>query len=191
MKSKRKGSSFSSLSSRRELESLFLFTTGKCNSKCVQCFYANDMAMKNPDLTFDEIQKLSQTAGRIKRLWLSGGEPTLRDDLPEIIEMFYRNNGLTDINFPTNATKPDRLIEWIYRLRKSCPNCNISISISLDGFSETHDRQRGLKSFYNTIEALKKIDDHFGEDSHIIKNIATVVTKYNIKQIMDFIAWVY
>jgi len=191
MKSKRRGSSFNSLNSKRQLESVFLFTTGKCNMKCVQCFYAEDMAKKNDDLTFDEIKRLSETAGSIKRLWLSGGEPTLRDDLPEIIEMFYKNNGITDINFPTNAIKTDRLIEWVARLRKSCPDCNITISISMDGFGDTHDRQRGVESFYTTAAALKKLDERFGDDGHVLKNMATVVTKYNVDQILDFVAWVY
>ena len=191
MKSKRKGSSFNSLNSKRQLESVFLFTTGKCNSTCVQCFYADDMAKKNPDLSFDEIKRLSETAGSIKRLWLSGGEPTLRDDLPEIIEMFHRNNGITDINLPTNAIRSDRLIEWVARLRKSCPDCNITISISMDGFGETHDRQRGVESFYSTAAALKKLDDHFGDDGHVLKNMATVITKYNVDEVLDFVAWVY
>jgi len=191
MKSKRRGSSFNSLSSKRRLESVFLFTTGKCNSKCVQCFYAEDMAKNSRDLSFDEIKRLSETAGSIKRLWLSGGEPTLRDDLPEIIEMFHKNNGITDINFPTNAIKTDRLIEWVARLRKSCPDCNITISISMDGFGDTHDRQRGVESFYTTAAALKKLDERFGDDGHVLKNMATVVTKYNVDEILDFVAWVY
>ncbi|MCL2319712.1 MAG: radical SAM protein [Treponema sp.] len=191
MNSKRKGSSFSSLNTKRRLESVFLFTTGKCNAKCVQCFYANDMAKKAKDLSFDEIRKLSESAGSIKRLWLSGGEPTLREDLPEIIEMFYKNNGITDINFPTNAIMSDRLIQWLTRLRKSCPNTNISVSISMDGFGETHDKMRGIESFYTTAAALKKLDDHFRGDGHIITNIATVITKYNVDQALDFMAWVY
>jgi len=191
MNSKRTGSSFHSLNTERQLESLFLFTTGKCNSACVQCFYAGDMAKCNPDLSFDEIRRISETAGSIKRLWLSGGEPTLREDLPEIIEMFYRNNGITDINLPTNAILSDRLIEWIARLRKSCPDCNIAISVSMDGFGDTHDRQRGVESFYQTAAALKKLDDHFGDDGHVLKNMATVITKYNVDEILDFMTWVY
>jgi len=191
MKSKRTGSSFNSLNSKRQLESVFLFTTGKCNAKCVQCFYANDMAKKAEDLSFDEIKKISETAGTIKRLWLSGGEPTLREDLPEIIEMFYKNNHITDINFPTNALKADRVVEWVSRLRKSCPNCNIAISVSYDGFGATHDTQRGVNSFYITAAALKKINDAFKDDGHIITNIATVITKYNVNEILDFLTWVY
>jgi MoaA/NifB/PqqE/SkfB family radical SAM enzyme len=191
LKTKRKGSSFNSLNSKRELESVFLFTTGKCNAKCAMCFYANDMEKKAQDLSFDEIRKISESAGDFKRLWLSGGEPTLREDLPEIVEMFYKNNHITDLNFPTNAIKSDRLIEWITRLRKSCPDCNISVSVSLDGFGETHDTQRGIPSFYRAAEALKKIDEHFRDDGHVLKNIATVITRYNVQEILDFVTWVY
>jgi MoaA/NifB/PqqE/SkfB family radical SAM enzyme len=191
MKTKRSGSSFNAMSSKRTLESIFLFTTGKCNAKCAMCFYAQEMDKKAPDLTFEEIRKLSASAGTFNRLWLSGGEPTLREDLPEIVEMFYKNNHIKDINFPSNGIKTERLIEWITRLRKNCPECNIAISISLDGFGETHDIQRGIPSFYRAAETLKKIDDAFKHDGKVIKNIATVITKYNVEQVLDFVAWVY
>ena len=55
MKTKRTRSSFRSMNSERRLESIFLFVTGKCNAKCAMCFYANDMAKKERDLTFEEI----------------------------------------------------------------------------------------------------------------------------------------
>jgi MoaA/NifB/PqqE/SkfB family radical SAM enzyme len=149
------------------------------------------MEKKAEDLSFDEIKKLSESAGNFKRLWLSGGEPTLREDLPEIVEMFYKNNHITDLNFPTNGIKTERVIEWVSRLRKSCPDCNITVSISLDGFGQTHDTQRGVASFYTAAETLKKLDEHFRDDGHILKNIATVVTRYNVEEILDFVSWVY
>jgi MoaA/NifB/PqqE/SkfB family radical SAM enzyme len=191
MKIKRSGSSFNSLNSKRKLESVFLFTTGKCNAKCAMCFYANDMEQKAADLTFEEIKKLSETAGQFNRLWLSGGEPTMREDLPEIIEMFYKNNHIKDINFPSNGIKSELLVGWLKGIRKNCPDCNLSISISLDGFGSTHDTQRGIPSFYQAARALKLIDDNFRDDGRIIKNIATVITKYNVEEILDFTAWVY
>ncbi|MCD8182801.1 MAG: hypothetical protein LUE99_06605 [Bacteroides sp.] len=107
-------------------------------------FYADDMNKKEKDLTFGEIRKISETAGEFNRLWVSGVEPTLREDLPEILEMFYKNNKIKDVNMPTNALKPDRVIEWVERFRRNCPDCNINVSISLDGFGETHDTQRGV-----------------------------------------------
>ncbi|MDR2535304.1 MAG: radical SAM protein [Treponema sp.] len=191
MESKRTGSSFNTLHNKRRLESIFFFTTGKCNAACAQCFYANDMAKKEKDLTFDEVKRISETAGQINRLWLSGGEPTLREDLPEIIEMFYKNNGIKDINMPSNGMKADRLIEWITRLRKNCQDCNITISISFDGFGETHDKQRGVPCFYKACDCIKKLCDTFKDDGKVIRNIGHVITKYNIDQIEDFMRWVY
>ena len=191
MQSRRKGSSFNAISTKRKLESVFLFTTGKCNAKCAMCFYADDMDKKYTDLTFDEIRKFSETAGDFKRLWLSGGEPSLREDLPEIIEMFYKNNHIKDVNCPSNGIKTERLIEWFTRLRKSCPDCNLAISISLDGFGDVHDTQRGVPCFYKTIETLKRFDEVFKDDGHVLRNVATVITKYNVDQILDLMLWVY
>ncbi|MDR1898767.1 MAG: radical SAM protein, partial [Treponema sp.] len=81
--------------------------------------------------------------------------------------------------------------DWLRRIRRNCPDSNIAISISLDGFGETHDVQRGVPSFYRAAETLKKIDDNFRDDGHVIKNIATVITKYNVREIIDFVTWVY
>ena len=192
MKTKRTRSSFRSMSSERKLESIFLFVTGKCNAKCAMCFYANDMAKKERDLTFEEIRKISETAGEINKLWVSGGEPTLREDLPEILEMFYQNNHIKDVNMPTNGLKPDRVIEWVERFRTNCPECNINVSISLDGFGETHDTQRGVPgNFYKAIDTIRKVSEHFRNDGKVLLNVATVITKYNIDQINDFMVWMY
>jgi len=192
MKVKRTGSSFQNMSKERKLESIFLFVTGKCNAKCAMCFYASDMDKKEKDLTFDEMRKISESAGEINRLWLSGGEPTLREDLPEILEMFYKNNKIKDVNFPTNALMPDRLIAWVERFRKNCPGCNINVSISLDGFGKTHDTQRGVPgNFYKALDTLKRVNEYFKDDAKVLLNISTVITKYNVDQVYDFMKWIY
>jgi MoaA/NifB/PqqE/SkfB family radical SAM enzyme len=149
------------------------------------------MAKKEEDIGFEEIKKISQTAGNINRLWLSGGEPTLREDLPDIIELFYKNNHIKDINFPTNGIKSERLIEWTKRLKESCPDCNITLSISFDGFGDTHDKQRGVESFYKAAECIKMITDNFKDEGRIIRNTAFVITKYNVEQVEDFMRWVF
>ena len=188
----RQTSSFQKLSVKKELESIFLFVTGKCNARCKMCFYSKDMDTKMQDLTFDEMKKISETSGKFNRLWLSGGEPTLRNDLPEILEMFYKNNKIKDVNMPTNGLMPDRVVEWVTRFRKNCPDCTITVSVSLDGFGETHDIQRGIRgNFYKALETIKKLENNFGNDPQVIKNIATVITKYNYEQIFDLLSWVY
>ncbi|RHJ83917.1 radical SAM protein [Parabacteroides sp. AM08-6] len=192
MTTKRTKSSFRAMSNKRKLESVFLFVTGRCNAKCAMCFYAGEMDKKEKDLTFDEIKKISETAGEFNRLWVSGGEPTLREDLPEILELFYKNNHIKDVNLPTNGLKPDRVVEWVARFRKNCPECNINLSISLDGFGKTHDLQRGVPgNFYKALETLRKVEERFGDDGKVLKNISTVITKYNIDQVEDFMLWIF
>jgi len=69
--------------------------------------------------------------------------------------MFYQNNKIKDINFPTNGLMPDRVVEWVYRFRRNCPNCTITVSVSIDGFEETHDKQRGVPgNFYKALERV-------------------------------------
>ena len=190
MSTKRTKSSFRTMSTNRKLESVFLFVTGRCNAKCKMCFYAEDMDKKEKDLTFEEIKTISETAGQFNRLWVSGGEPTLREELPEIIEMFYKNNEIKDVNIPTNGLKPDRIVAWVKQIRQNCPELNINLSLSLDGFGDTHDIQRGVPgNFYKAMGTLKLIEKNFADDGRVLKNLATVITKYNENEVEDLMIW--
>src|ERR1044071_3666830 len=93
---------------KRSFNSLFLFVTSRCNSLCRTCFYFDKLNSRD-DLTFDEIATISTTAGPFRKLWLSGGEPVLRDELAEIVAMFARRNGVRNVNLPTNGLLPDRM----------------------------------------------------------------------------------
>ncbi len=92
----------------KSLESVFLFVTSTCNSLCRTCFYWDELN-KGHDLTFDQLQRISQTAPAFHKLWISGGEPFLRKDLAEIIELFYVNNGMRHVNLPTNGLLPTKM----------------------------------------------------------------------------------
>ncbi len=86
----------------RRLGTVILFVTSRCNAFCKTCFYHEEL--NNPgDMTFAQIEKVSRTIPPITDLWLSGGEPTLRRDVLEIIDTFVANNGVNRIIIPTNA----------------------------------------------------------------------------------------
>src|SRR5437773_11728471 len=93
---------------RRKLNTLIFFVTSHCNATCDTCFYWADLNRPG-DLQWDEIVKLSQSMPRLTDLWFSGGEPTLRRNLEDIIDLFVRNNGVRHINLPTNGLKPSRI----------------------------------------------------------------------------------
>src|SRR6516225_11217948 len=91
----------------REFNSLFLFVTSRCNSLCRTCFYFDKLNSRD-DLTFAEIDRISQTAPPFHKLWISGGEPFMRNELAEILVLFIRRNGVHNINLPTNGLLPDK-----------------------------------------------------------------------------------
>src|SRR5690242_17606211 len=128
---------------RREFNSLFLFVTSRCNSLCRTCFYFDKLNSRD-DLTFDEIARISETAGPFRKLWLSGGEPFLRDELAEIVGMFARRNRVGNVNLPTNGLLPDRMWPALDRMIELCPETSIDLNFTIDGLAATHDSIRGV-----------------------------------------------
>jgi MoaA/NifB/PqqE/SkfB family radical SAM enzyme len=77
-------------------------------------------------------------------LWISGGEPFLRKDLAEVIQLFYRNNHIRDVRIPTNGLPTSQTLHIVKEILETCPELHLEVDISIDGFGETHDRIRGV-----------------------------------------------
>src|SRR5438128_2735573 len=71
---------------------LIVFINSICNLTCEHCFYWSSLNKKD-DLTFEEFDRLTAELGRIENLNLSGGEPFLRPDFAEIVDLFITRNG--------------------------------------------------------------------------------------------------
>ena len=175
----------------RRLEGLFLFVTARCNSKCKTCFYAEER-QQGEELRFDEIRRLAEHAPRFDKLWLAGGEPTLRDDLAEIVELFHQRCGIGAVNFPSNGLTPDRLERSVKRLLESCPGLTIHLNLSLDGLGATHDAIRGVPgAFDRVIETLDRLERAFAGHPRLHRNVATVVTPDGLSELADLGAYLF
>jgi Fe-coproporphyrin III synthase len=175
----------SPLHRKRKLNTLIFFVTSHCNATCETCFYWDELNQKG-DLSWDEILKLSETTPPITDLWFSGGEPTLRRELPEIIDLFVKNNGVHYINLPTNGLKPNRIYEVAEHCLSRNQNLELHVNISLDGLRESHDFMRGVPgNFEKALESgrmLRKLKAAFGP--RLIVNINTVITRDNLDEIL-------
>lgn len=135
----------------KRLHTVILFVTSRCNARCRTCFYWSSLNQEG-DLTFQELERLSRTMPRFQQLLLSGGEPTLRDDLPEIVALFSRNNGIESLNLPTNGLKPERARAFLERILEENDALAVYMNFSVDGLAATHDRLRAVPGNFAKVE---------------------------------------
>jgi MoaA/NifB/PqqE/SkfB family radical SAM enzyme len=126
-------------------------------------------------------------------LWFSGGEPTLRADLEDIINQFVARNGVRHINLPTNGLKPRRIYEIAERCLKQNPELELHINVALDGLKDYHDTMRGVPgNFEKVIESarlLRSLKPAFGRRLEV--HINTVLTRDNLDEIHPLAEWIF
>ncbi|MEP6717901.1 MAG: radical SAM protein [bacterium] len=173
-------------STKREkrLGTVILFVTSRCNAFCKTCFYHEELNQPG-DLTFEQIEKISSTMPPITDLWLSGGEPTLRRDVSQIIETFAKNNRINRLIIPTNGLIKSRVHEIVESALSTHPKLDLYLNIALDGYGETHDRIRGVPGNWGKalecIESLYPLKARFGDRFRL--NVNTVVCADNFTEI--------
>ena len=173
-------------SSKREkrLGTVILFVTSRCNALCQTCFYHEELNRPG-DMTFEQIAKISFTMPPITDLWLSGGEPTLRNDVRQIIDLFAANNGVSRVIIPTNGLIKSRVCDIVDSALSRHPQLNLYLNIALDGYGETHDRIRGVPGNWqktlDCIQSLYPLKEKFADRFRL--NVNTVICAENYKEI--------
>jgi len=99
----------------RRIEYLRISVTDKCNLRCVYCMPLEGMPWMHRDelLTYEEIEQIVRLmAGMgLKRVRITGGEPLVRRDVPELARMISGVPGIEDIALSTNAVLLTRFAE--------------------------------------------------------------------------------
>ena len=91
----------------RAIEDLRISVTDRCNFRCTYCMPEEGMTWLANDrlLTFEEIGRLSRIAVAlgIRELRLTGGEPTLRPGLPDLVRDLAQIDGTSSLSLTTNG----------------------------------------------------------------------------------------
>ncbi len=138
-------------------EYITFFVTNRCNARCGHCFYWKELNSRSNELTLAEIERASKTMGDFLYLLVTGGEPFLREDLAEIVKIFYKNNNVRKFTLVTNGSLPEKIEGSLKRLMSGCPEAYVTLFVSLDGIGEEHDAIRGVKGLYaKALESIKR-----------------------------------
>src|SRR5258706_3360971 len=99
----------------RVADDLRISVTDRCNFRCTYCMPAEGLAWlpKTEILTFEELTRLLAifVGLGVRSLKVTGGEPTVRADLPTLVRMFREVGPDLDISMTTNGVLLDRLAE--------------------------------------------------------------------------------
>ncbi|MBI4521296.1 MAG: GTP 3',8-cyclase MoaA [Gemmatimonadetes bacterium] len=91
----------------RRIEYLRISVTDKCNLRCVYCMPMEGLPwLKRAELlSYEEIVEIVRVMAALglQRVRLTGGEPLVRRDLPELVAMIAEVEGIEDIALSTNA----------------------------------------------------------------------------------------
>ena len=158
------------------------YITSRCNLTCKQCniIYANSDVR---EVTLDEVKKIADNFTKlgVAIVLLTGGEPFVREDLPEIIKAF-EDRGI-HVRMQTNGLATEE------QIHKAIEYGGKDISISLDSLNpQTQDDINGgfKGSWGKALKAISLFTKYLPTDSGFA-SLGCVFQHDNINDIMDVI----
>jgi len=172
---------------KRDYLGFTLFVTTICNLRCQYCFNLENLGKGTDDLTFEEIEKLSDHLPPMNGVLYSGGEPLIRPDIVEISDLFIRKNNFRGFVIPTNAVDLNNTLSKIDSIANLNPAPEIVVCCGLDVFEENHDQLRGKGTYKKVIETIKALVQLKKTKKKISILINSVLGKSSIPQLEEFI----
>ncbi len=123
-----------------------VIVTYRCNARCTMCNRYKAPSRPDEEISIETIKKLP----KMYFTNITGGEPFIREDLPDIVRELYKKSDRIVIS--TNGFFTDRII----KLCEEFPN--VGIRISIEGLEQTNNEIRGLNDGFNRgFSTLKKL----------------------------------
>lgn len=131
---------------KKQFDHIFLPITYRCNLRCRYCY-----SLSNTEFPLPEDRTLAEITGYLRNflcnVTFSGGEPTLREDLLEVIRIAKETNGLRKVSIATNGQML-RNIKYVEHLKTK------GLDFVILSFNDIrYDVSKNV--YQNRIEALK------------------------------------
>ncbi|HEX8463411.1 MAG TPA: GTP 3',8-cyclase MoaA [Abditibacterium sp.] len=143
----------------RLISYLRISVTDRCNFRCVYCMPEDGIALAPRDeiLSFEEIARLARVGATLglNKIRLTGGEPTVRRDLPSLVAMLRAIPEIGEIAMTTNAALLDELAAPL----KNAGMNRLNISLDTLKRDKAHEiaRRDEFERVLAGIEASKRV----------------------------------
>ncbi len=147
--------------------------TLNCNAKCKMCDIWK--AKVNGEVKSSFYERLPSG---LRDVNITGGEPFLRDDLPEIVEVIHNRKSPPRVVISSNGLLSKKIEKSIKRITKVDPE--IGVRISIDGIGQEHDEIRGVRgASAKGLESLRILRENGVKDL----GVALTVMSGNVSQV--------
>jgi GTP 3',8-cyclase len=165
----------------RVARKLRISITDRCNMRCMYCMPNNNTEWFDQDnvLSYEEVFNLANIFASlgIKRIRVTGGEPTIRPKIEDLISSLSKIRGIESVSMTTNGLL---LREKVKQLKQAGL---ASVNISLDTFRT--DRFKSICGVDGLNQVLASIQA--ADDAGLKLKINTVVVRgWNDDEVVDF-----
>ncbi|MHB1189964.1 MAG: radical SAM/SPASM domain-containing protein [Armatimonadota bacterium] len=170
---------------------LTLSVTNMCQSRCKTCgiwkLYREKPELYREELSLAEMEKVFASMGRVYFFNISGGEPFLRPDLPEIVGAALAHLSPAVIHTPTNALMPERIERGVRSIMEVIGGrVPFTIKPSFDGVGPVHDEIRGVPgNFEKVLDTLARLKGLQKEYPNLEVGLGTVISNFNLELIRE------
>ncbi len=166
----------------RTINNLRVSVTDQCNFRCIYCMPEEGMIFQPREeiLTFEEIARFVGivTGLGISKLRLTGGEPTVRKDLPVLVRMLADIPGVRDMAMTTNGFLLKKMSRDLYEA--GLPRINVSLdTLDQEKFKEMTRRD----VLHKVLDGLEEATRHFQLP---IKINVVAMKGYTEDELLDF-----
>lgn len=168
--------------------------TNRCMLCCKHCFNHAQQAKSyiqrdDSELTLDQYEKISLSMEPFMKGFFSGGEPFIREDLCEIINLFQKNNKLLWASSSTNGQLTDIVVKQTEKIVHANRYQHFSLAFSLDGYEEYHNEIRGKQTYKRCIETWNICKRILGKYENFDMYICSTINSINQEIMPSFIRW--
>lgn len=167
---------------------IIAYVTARCNLRCEHCFYKETLDNPDPgELPLDVFDRTTRSIGPVLWFSLAGGEPFVRKDLSQLIDVVQKNCRPKVFSFPTNGWYTEKTFETSLRVLQRMESGNLILFFSLDGPKEVHDLIRGEGSFDQVKATMARLRPLTLIYPNLYLNVITTVTDRNADLAAEFI----
>jgi cyclic pyranopterin phosphate synthase len=168
----------------RRIKSMRISITDKCNFRCTYCMPAEGLPWlkKAEILSYEEIERLTRIAVNIgiEQVRLTGGEPLVRRDVPDLIRQLRKIEGLRSLSLTTNGIL---LKQQAAALAAAGLN---RINVSLDSLVREKFAQLTRRDQIDRVlEGIEELEKY--PSIHPIKVNAVAIRDYSEEEVLDFV----